>query len=162
MGNIDNSTVTFGSAFHLLATLANGQFGPRDELFANLFKSYHKWRSAELNDCDFRTAPSLISSIITSDKPLPRKFVFYYTQSDSSTLRDDIEHFLSRAIRTGRQEELYLESLKNLVNRSNNLATRDKEFILQATEINTNTVCEIWFRAFYILMLEPVCVPQAG
>lgn len=154
MDILSNSEITFGSALHLLTILANGQFGPRDELFANLFKSYHVWRSAELGDCDFRTSPSLISSIIKNGKPLPRKFVFFYAQDHGSILRYDLDNFFKQAICTQRQKEIFFDRIITLVGNSANLAEKDKEFILQSTEINA--VYEIWFRAFYVLILEPI------
>lgn len=158
----EKEIATFGNVFELLATLANGQFGPRNELFATAFRSYHDWRSVELGDDDFRTSQALVCAIAKNKKPLPRKFVFFYAQGNGAALRYDVDLFFRQAIQTGRQEELYFAGIIDLVNKSTNLTQRDKAYILDATEVNTNTVCEIWFRAIYVLMLEPACVQQAG
>ena len=146
----------------MLFTLCNGQFGSREELFALIFKSYHDRRTEELGDYTFRTSPSQISLVCKNVKPLPRKFLFHYGHDDGSVLRCDLECFFSQAIRTAKQKDLYLTSLQAAVCNSKNLFTFDKDYILSAANSNDNAALEMWFRAFFVLMREPIVFTLAG
>jgi hypothetical protein len=151
-----STNISFGSALALLFTLANGQFGSREELFAKLFKSYHNRRTYELGNCLYFTSSSQITMLTKHSKPLPRKFYSYYTHDDGSLLREDLESFFSQAIRTARQETVYLNSLLRLIELSNNLLPQDKAYILTIQGASANSACEIWFRAFFVLIREPL------
>lgn len=162
MENANYTTLTFGNALTLLFTLCNGQLGSREDLFAFLFKSYHDRRTEELGDCSFRTSPSQISLICKNVKPLPRKFLFHYGHDDGSTLRCDLECFFNQATQTAKQKDLYITSLQAAVCNSKNLFPSDKDYILSAANSNDNAALEIWFRAFFVLMREPMVVTLAG
>ena len=161
MKNQNNTFLTFGRALSLLFNLTNGQLGSHEKTFDLLFRSYHRWRTAEANDCPFATSASQISLITKGIKQPPRKLVYHYAQDNGALLRHDCEDFFRQAIQTHKQEKFFLASIINLVDQSTNLTAEDTEYILQAAQFNTNATCETWFRALYILLLEPTTIQKA-
>lgn len=150
-----SEVITFGTALQLIIDLANCQFGPRENLFAELFRSYHDLRTETLGDYLFLTSPSTVSQLVRDLRPIPRKLYAHYTSDGGQRLHQDIDRFLQLAICTERQREAYTNSLCALVNNSANLLNADKQYILNAQACEHNPVSELWFRTFSVLLREP-------
>ena len=150
-----SEAITFGTALQLIIDLANCQFGPRENLFAELFRSYHDVRTETIGNYLFLTSPSTVSQLVRDLRPVPRKFYAHYTSDGGKRLHQDIDRFLQLAICTERQREAYANSLCALVNQSANLLNADKQYILKALTCENNTVSELWFRTFSVLLREP-------
>lgn len=147
--------VTLGACLDAVYRLARGRYGPQEEWFAVFFQGYHAHKVRDLQQ-DPYTSQSTVSRVMRDQIGMPKPMYAYYVTYDDM-LRQDVVDYLADAIVSARQHQDHMTTLRNLVDRSNNLLPKDKAYILDYNAAaEADQLAELLYRMLVVLIREPI------
>lgn len=153
--------ITVGLMLTTIYDMSRKQYGNKPAFYASFWGCYHRAMS-DKESMEWLTSQSTVSMVMRSMHDLPDDQYRYYTDDDGDDhLRMDVQRHIRRAVRTCRQHTDQYIQLLALVDRSNNLDSGDKRYILEHTKLDTNLwLEELMYRMLYVIIREPNEIAQ--
>ncbi len=153
-----NDCLTLGRFLSAMYSFCGRQYGTQKDFLNDLFTTVITVMIGD-SQASFEIPQPICSKILTGFCGLPRyAYTVYVGQNGDEFLRKDMERHVSIVAVTCRQQTLYYNSLRSLVEAAENLEAADKEYILvtHPLENRQEDLADLIYRALRVLIREPV------